>query len=113
MLRTLLGDESGFIISGEITIVMTLLICGTVVGMSAVRDSLVFELHDVSEAIGAVSQSYNFTGIQKPRDATHFHGRCSGSGYNDDADVCDCHGIVLTQVCGKDDPSNSGIADGT
>ncbi len=112
MLRTLFNDESGFIISGEVTIVMTLLICGTIVGIGAIRDSLVFELHDVSEAIGAVSQSYNYNGIQKNRDGGT-HGRCSGAGYNDNSDICDCKGITLTIVCGKDDPSNSGVADGT
>jgi hypothetical protein len=45
--------------------------------------------------------------------ATPTHARCSGGGYNDDTDACDCKGITLVLVCGKDDPSNSGVNDGT
>lgn len=113
MMRTFIDDQSGFVLSSEFLIIATLVVCGTVVGMASIKDSLVLELHDVSEAVGAVSQSYNVVGIQKPRDATHFHGRCSGFGYNDDQDLCDCQGVSFTQVCGKDDPSNSGNAEGT
>jgi len=105
MLSTFINDDSGFIISAELAVVITLIFCAAVVGSAVIRDSLVHELHDVSEAIGAVSQSYNVTGLQKPRNGEGYHGRCSGFGFNDNADACDCDGITLSSVAGKDDPS--------
>ena len=113
LVAKLLNDESGFILSTELLVIFTLMLCGTVVGFAVIRDSLVMELHDVSESIGAVSQSYNVTGIQKARDNGHFHARCSGFGFNDDADDCDCKGITLGSVGGKDDPSTLNNPEGT
>lgn len=112
MLRLFILDESGFIISAELTVVITLIFCAAVVGATVIRDSLAYEMHDVSEAIGAVSQSYNVTGIQKRRDDGKFHGRCSGFGFNDHADACDCDGITLSFVAGKDDPSPQNSPEG-
>lgn len=112
MLHQLLRDEAAFVISAEMLIIMTLMVCGIVVGFVSIRDSLVGELHDVSEAIGAVSQSYNFNGLQKPTSGGGTHGRCSGSGFNDDADDCDCQGITFTAVAGKSDPSPLNVVDG-
>lgn len=105
MLHTLILDESGFLISAEILVIFTLIFCAAVVGFAVIRDSLVHEMHDVSEAIGAVSQSYNVTGLRKARSNGDYHARCSGFGFNDRADNCDCKGITLTSVAGKDDPS--------
>lgn len=113
MCQLLLRDESGFIFSSELVIIATLMICGAVVGFVSIRDSLVLELHDVSEALGAVSQSYNITGIRKGRSDGGFHARCSGAGFNDDADNCDCHGITFSTVAGKADPSLENVAEGT
>lgn len=112
MLNTFIHDESGFIISAELAVVITLVFCAAVVGAAVIRDSLAHELHDVSEAIGAVSQSYNITGIQKPRNNERFHARCSGFGFNDNADACDCDGITLSSVAGKDDPSLLNLPEG-
>ncbi len=103
-MRKLLNDETGFVVSAELMLVITLAFCAAAVGWSAVRDALVNELNDVSHAIGAVSQSYNITGFQKAKAAGN-HASCSGSGYNDDADECDCKVIEYVDVCGKDDPS--------
>lgn len=113
MLNAFLRDEYGFLISSEMLIIATLMICGVVVGFVSIRDSVVLELHDVSEAIGAVSQSYNIPGLQKRRSDGGFHGRCSGSGFNDDADFCDCFGISFSSVAGKDDPSIENRPEGT
>ena len=105
MLRELLNDDYGMTGSIEWVIIATITLCGSVVGMTAVRDALANELNDVAHAIGAVSQSYNMTGIGKAKDSGKNHASCSGSGFNDDADECDCKIIEYTDVCGKDDPS--------
>ena len=81
MLRTLFNDENGIVISAELLVVFTLILCASVVGFAAIRDSRVQEMHDVSEAIGAVSQSYNATGLRKARSNGNFHARCSGFGF--------------------------------
>lgn len=103
-MRKFWNDEAGFIVSAELMLIITLMFCATAVGWSAVRDALVNELNDVSHAIGAVSQSYNVTGFQKAKSYGN-HARCSGFGFNDDADDCDCKPIEYVDVCGKDDPS--------
>ena len=43
MLRTLLLDETGFLISAELILIFTLMFCGVAVGMAVVRDSLVLK----------------------------------------------------------------------
>lgn len=104
LVNALLKDDAGFIISAELVLVLTIGVLAMVVGLTAVRDSVTHEMNDVSHAIGAVSQSYNVTGLQKGcHDGNH--ARIKGFGFNDDADECDCRVIELVDVCGKDDPS--------
>mgnify|MGYP003958096405 CR=1 FL=1 len=116
MLRKLMNDEAGFIVSAELVLVFTLVFCGVAVGMAVVRDSLVQELGDVGEAIGALDQSYNYRSVRAPLENGNGganHSSCSGSGFNDEEDDCDCKGIVLGSVCGKDDPSTSNNPEAT
>lgn len=105
-MRKLFNDEAGFVVSAELVLVLTIAVLGMVVGLASLRDSLSSEFVDLSNAFGALDQSYNFNSINK--DATGgkgWHGVAYGSGYNDDGDDCDCKGLDLTEVCGKDDPS--------
>jgi len=108
MLRQLIKDESGFLVSAELVLIFTLVFCGVAVGMAVVRDSLVQELGDVSEAIGAVNQSYGYRSIEAPDSVTcGHHGTCSGSGFEDQKDDCDCDGINFVNVNPKNDPNNT------
>lgn len=113
MVRNFIHDEAGFIISSELIVIVTLLFCGTVVGLTVVRDSVTHELHDISEAVGSVSQSYNVTGLRKGAGYTRDHARVSGFGFNDTSDDCDCIGIRLTRVRGKNDPSDLECPEGS
>ena len=100
----LLRDDAGFIISAELVLVLTIGVLAMVVGLTAVRDAVTHELNDVSHAIGAVSQSYNYNGLRKDcKNGAHAY--INGAGFNDDADECDCKVIELVDVCGKNDPS--------
>ena len=112
MLRTLLNDESGFLISAELVLIFTLVFCAVAVGVSVVKDSLSAELHDVSEAIGALNQTYITTGLQAAAQ-TGNHATCAGSGYTDERDDCDCSPLTLTVTMPKADPSTIGDAEGT
>lgn len=113
MLKHFVLDESGFVISGEILIIATLAFAAAVVGFVGIRDSIALELHDFSESVGAVSQSYNIPGIQKARGNDTYHCRCSGFGYNDNQDHCDCKGISFAAVAGKDGHGNGNSESGS
>ena len=107
MLHRLMKDEAGFLVSAELVLIFTLVFCGVAVGMAVVRDSLVQELGDVSEAIGALNQSYGYRSIQAPDSVGGDHGTCSGSGFEDQKDDCDCDGINFVNVNPKNDPNNT------
>jgi len=107
MFQKLMNDEAGFLVSAELVLVFTLVFCGVAVGMAVVRDALVQELGDVSEAIGAVNQSYGYRSISAPDAVGGTHGTCSGSGFFDQKDDCDCDGIDFIIVNPKNDPNNT------
>ena len=64
MLRSLLYDESGVIISAELVLVLTIVVLAMIVGLSEVAVAVNTELNDISNAIGALNQSFSFTGFQ-------------------------------------------------
>ena len=83
MIRKLWMDEGGGLISAELVLVATLLICAVAVGVSAVRVALVQELADLGAAIGALDQSYSVGGLSGHNAA------CAGQGFTDLLDNCD------------------------
>ena len=90
MLRTLLNDEAGFIVSAELVLVATILVIGMIVGLSEVQHAVVQELNDVADAIGELNQSYCFTGFSKAKQfQTGTAAYTRGSIFNDTRDECD------------------------
>ncbi len=83
VLQRLWLEEGGFVISTEAIVILTMLICATVVGWQAVRVAVVEELADIADAIAALDQSYSFAGFQGHAAS------CSGSFYSDNRDFCD------------------------
>jgi Flp pilus assembly pilin Flp len=81
--RRLWSDEAGFIISTELVLVATILVIGMIVGLTELRNQVVEELVDVSQAIGSLSQTYSYTSIGKSGVAY-----TDGSYYNDLVDFC-------------------------
>lgn len=63
MLRQLLNDESGVIISAELILVLTIGVLSMIVGLSEIAVAVNTEMNDVSNAIGALNQSYGFGGF--------------------------------------------------
>ena len=63
MLRQLLNDESGVIISAELVLVLTIAVLAMVVGLSEVAVAVNTELNDISNAIGSLDQTIGFTGF--------------------------------------------------
>ena len=112
MAYTFLQDETGFIVSAELVLIFTMVFCGMAVGTAVVRDSVVQELGDVAEAIGALNQSYQYNSISAPitdGGAISFHASSSGSGFADLADNGDCNPITFTTVTPKRDPQGNGL----
>lgn len=83
MLRKLWLDEGGGLISAELVLVATLLICAVAVGVSAVRVALVTELADLGAAIGALDQSYSVGGMDG------HNAQCANQEFADALDNCD------------------------
>ncbi len=55
--------QAGFIVSIELLLLASITVIGLIVGMTNVRDSVLAELSDVSESIGALDQSYSITAV--------------------------------------------------
>lgn len=93
MLRTLLNDEAGFVVSAELVLVATILVIGMIVGLSEVQHAVVAELNDVAEAVGELNQSYSYTGFSAIKTIGAETGQIksftSGSDFADNLDDCD------------------------
>ncbi len=90
MLRTLLNDEAGFIVSAELVLVATILVIGMIVGLSEIQHAVVAELNDVADAIGSLNQSYCFSGFSKAKKYKRgVAAYTRGSIFFDTGDECD------------------------
>ncbi|MFI4876382.1 MAG: Flp family type IVb pilin [Blastopirellula sp. JB062] len=58
VLNRLWSDESGFVNSAELVLLSVILVIGMIVGLAALRDSVVQELTDTGQAVGQLDQSY-------------------------------------------------------
>ncbi len=87
------GKQGGFIVSLELVFIATILVIGLLVGWVAIRDAVVFELHDVAEAAGSLNQSFAYRGVYDldPLENTE----TVGGMYRDEVDTSDEIGIVV------------------
>lgn len=103
MLRTfnaLYQDQNGFVISAELVLVLTIAVLAMIVGLHAVSKSITTEMNDLSNAFGAINQSYVYKGLRK-----HGHASVSGASFIDSRDDCDCTVIIQTTPYPKRDSS--------
>lgn len=89
MLRQLLNDEAGFIVSAELVLVATIVVIGLVVGLSEIQHAVNQELNDVAEAIGSLNQSYYFEGMRSYKADGSIKSIVFGSTFVDAIDECD------------------------
>ena len=89
MLKKLWNDETGVVISAELALVTTIAVLGSIVGVNQVVVSVNEELKDMSNAIGAVNQSFGISGFQGCLKAGEEISYTAGSGFIDGPDVCD------------------------
>ena len=111
-MRNLLNDEAGFVISAELVLVLTIAVLGMVVGLASVRDAINAELVDLSNAFGAIDQSYSVRGSFKVSNTDKPHAQVAGFGFRDRGDDCDCMPLEYIDVCGKRDSSNGAPHEG-
>ena len=83
VLHQLWNEDAGFVMTSEATIMLTMLVCASIVGWQAVRVGLVSELTDLADSIAAIDQSYSYAGFISP-DLT-----LAGSFFLDNRDFCD------------------------
>lgn len=98
MVKALWNDEAGVVISAEIVLVLTVAVLAIVVGLSEVAVAVNTELNDLSNAFGALNQSYAVTGF-KAVGNYKTKSYASGSGYVDSVDDCDLN-ASCDLVCG-------------
>lgn len=107
MLRKLFNDECGAVISAELVLVLTILVIGVIVGLSEVAVAVNTELNDISNAIGALDQSYFFTGFKGQGIADKQKNATAGSRYDDVRDDCDAN-TSCDLVCGAPATGSAG-----
>lgn len=77
------NEEHGAILSAEVMLVASVLVIGVIAGLSSLRDSVVTELADLSQALANLNQSYSYSGVSG-------HHTFSGGGhFHDNTDFCD------------------------
>ena len=64
LLKKLWNDQGGFILSTEATILWTITVLGTVVGLVAVRNAAVTEHTEMANTLLTFDQTYSYSGLQ-------------------------------------------------
>lgn len=62
LMKNLWLDEAGVIVSTEIILVVMILVFGLIAGMVSLRDQVTQELGDTGAMVGALSQTFAFSG---------------------------------------------------
>ena len=110
MLKAFLNDENGFVISAELVLVLTIGVLSMIVGLSEVASAVNTELNDLSNAIGALNQSYAVGGFSGA-DGTKTKAITSGTTFHDGVDDCDINtscAIVIGVAAGNTGESCAG-----
>jgi len=63
MFRSFLRSEEGFILSTEAVLIGTITVLSMVVGLAEIRNAVVQELGDYSQAVSQLSQDYAYTSV--------------------------------------------------
>jgi hypothetical protein len=84
-------DQNGAIVSIEMILIITIAVLALIVGWSEVAVAVNTELNDISNAVGALNQSFMFVGFSacSPHKLKSAFG---GSSFHDNVDDCDTNG---------------------
>jgi hypothetical protein len=106
LLKRIWSDQRGFVATTDLVLIVSIVVLGTIVGLAALRNSVVQELGDLATALGKLNQSYSYTGNEYDPDDSDAYANTPGSGYTDQPDFCDADdepgeppaGISVTQL---------------
>ena len=105
MFKTLWNDETGVILSAEIVLIGTILVIGMIVGLVELQCSVVDELNDLGEAVGAVNQSYVTSSLISFKSSSNkIKAATFGSKFIDRQDSCDgneCAIVCIAPTSGE------------
>lgn len=96
MFKGFVRSEDGFLLSSEALLIGTIAVLGLLVGLVSVRDAVVNELGDFSQAIGILNQSYSYTGVTDTNATTMGGILGDGLDSSDTANSTDANGITVT-----------------
>ena len=91
MLRRLFSDESGVVVSAELVLVLTVTVLASVVGLSEVAVAVNTELNDLSNGVGALSQTFEYMGFGSVDSAGNTKSTADGGIFYDETDDCDAN----------------------
>lgn len=100
MFKGFVRSEDGFLLSSEALLIGTIAVLGLLVGLVSVRDAVVNELGDFSQAIGLLNQSYTYTGVQDTNATTQGGLLGDTTDISDSATGTDANGINVSAPTG-------------
>jgi Flp pilus assembly pilin Flp len=94
MVKNFLNDENGAIVSIELVLIITIAVLALIVGWSEVAVAVNTELNDISNAVGALAQSYTAAGFvgQDAGAGAKFKSQYGRQFFQDVPDDCDLNG---------------------
>ena len=106
MFRSFLRSEEGFILSTEAVLIGTITVLGLIVGLAEIRNNVVQELGDYSQAVAQLSQDYAYTSVSDTNVPSGIW--TYGSVFSDSIDIqqaqaTDANGITVTTQATIDD----------
>lgn len=96
MFRSFLRSEEGFILSTEAVLIGTITVLGLIVGLAEIRNNVVQELGDYSQAVAMLSQDYAFTSVSDTNVPSSI--ATAGSQYSDSTDKQQANATVANGI---------------
>jgi hypothetical protein len=89
MLRQFFNDDSGVVVSAELVLILTIGVLAMTVGLSEIAVAVNTELNDLSNAYGALEQTFGFTGYLGGGTPARRLSFFRGTTFIDSVDDCD------------------------
>ena len=89
LLNTLWNDDVAAVLSAEVVLILSIAVLAVLVGLSEVAVAVNTELNDISNAIGALDQTYFLPGFNASIDGEKQKAQVFGTVFTDDGDDCD------------------------
>jgi len=85
MFRNFVRSEEGFILSTEAVLIGTITVLGLIVGLAEIRNAVVQELGDYSQAVANLNQDFTYTSVTSTNVASNI--QTAGASFSDSADT--------------------------